>query len=893
MSTAIWDRVRLLAGEALDLPEGDRRAFLEHSCEGDASLRAEVDALLSADARAAAEFLRPLTAGFPDAASAAPAATDSGWLVGKHVGRYRVKRLIGAGGMGAVYEALQEQPRRVVALKVVRPGFTPASALRRFEQEAEVLGRLRHPGIAQIYEAGLHETETGALSYFAMEYVIGGKPITAYAAAKSLPVRRRLELFAEVCDAAHHGHQKGVVHRDLKPDNILVDGSGRAKIIDFGVARALDADPLLSGVQTGAGQVIGTLAYMAPEQCAGDPHDLDTRGDVYALGVVLYELLTGRLPLDVRGVPPLEAVRRIRDQTPAPLSAQDRALRGDAETIVLKALQKERERRYQSAAELRADIVRYLRSEPIAARPPGVVHQVRLLARRRRGAFFAAAVLTVGLLVGLGGLTVGLVKALHEAERARHIADFLKSTIRAGALYQSAGPEEDDPAAEMAVQGAGFPETGRDYTVREMLSRAAVKMEEAFPEDPLIVAELSDLFGATLSQYGVYPGSDLLKRAVELRRKHQGPDHPETIRSEIRLGLMTWGGGNYFGAGPYLRSAYESRRRTLGDADPRTLRAGQLVADNLNWQGRPAEAVVMARQLHASAVSTHGDLSRPALEAELFLARMLLTTGEFGESERRARSAYNGLRRTSGPDSPAAVNAAFTLAGVLVALGKDAEALPFYRGVAEAYARRYGESSARLLGIRVELARALSATGADAEAADIQRSVLSSALMIYGPESATTYRYEFLLARFLLRAGADLEEAERLARLAEDGYRRAMPPEDAISILYADTVAAAVRQRGRPQEAERRVHELLAISEGHGSWAAIFLRRNLGLCLRDQGRLDESARELLDALGHTERMTPPDYRRRREIAGELAAVYESLGRAEEAARWRHVATAEQ
>jgi hypothetical protein len=594
--------------------------------------------------------------------------------------------------------------------------------------------------------------------------------------------------------------------------------------------------------------------------------------------------------VDVRGLPPLEAARRIHEVAPRPPGALDPALRGDLSTIVLKALEKGREHRYQSAAELRADLGRFLRSEPIAARPPRLVYQMHLLARRHRAVFFGAAVVGLGLLIGLGGVSLGLVKALHEAERARRISAFLRSTIGAGALYQSEGPAEDDPAAELAVRGEGFPEAGRDYTVREMLTRAAGRIEPAFSDDPLIVAELSDLFGAALWQYAAIPAADLVQRAVDLRREHQGEDAPETISAEIRMALLIWGGGDYANAERYLRSAYDARRRTLGETDPLTLRAGQLLADNLSWQGDQPEAMSMAKALHATAVATHGALSRPALDAEMFLARMMLKTPDLAESERRARSAYDGLCRTAGRESPAAVSAAFTLAGILSALGKSSEAVVLYRGVVEAYAHRYGDSSARLLGVKTELARSLSVTGRAAEAAAIQRQVVDAGRVIYGPESATVLRAEYLLARHMLRGGLDAEEAERLARHAEDVYRRAFPPEDPIAILYADAVAAAVRQRGHPVEAERRVRELIAIGEpGLGSWASIFLRWNLGLCLRDEGRNEEAAAELLAAIGHTERMAPVDLRRRREIAADLAGVYVSLGRDEDAGRWKAVA----
>ncbi len=339
----------------------------------------------------------------------------------ERIGQYHIKRVIAAGGMGVVYEAMQEHPRRSVALKIMRQGIASRSALRRFEYESQILARLRHPGIAQVYEAGMHDDGTGGVPYFAMEYIAGAKDLVDYARSKELSIRERLELFDKVCDALHHGHQKGIIHRDLKPANILVDSTGQPKIIDFGVARATDSDLAVPTLQTDVGQLVGTVQYMSPEQIAADPHDIDTRSDVYALGVVLYKMLTDQLPYDVSGTVIYEATRMVREQAPKRLSTINRVLRGDIETIVMHALEKDRERRYQSAIELAADIRRYLSNRPILARPPSVAYNFKTYVKRNKVVVTALVGIFAALVLGIITTSWQRGVAVQERDRAEHM----------------------------------------------------------------------------------------------------------------------------------------------------------------------------------------------------------------------------------------------------------------------------------------------------------------------------------------------------------------------------------------------------------------------------------------------------------------------------------------
>lgn len=363
------ERIEEVVDAVLNADPSRRAEIVAERCRGEPALRAEVEAILAAHDAAPGFLESPLHPAVAHG-SLDEQAEPCNRLIGSRIGQYRVERVLGIGGMGAVFQAEQQQPRRAVALKIMRCGIGSLHAAKRFRFEAEVLGSLHHPNIAQVYEAGVHDDGAGGVPFFAMEYIPGAQPVTEYAEHKGLSARERIALFAKICDAVHYGHQKGVMHRDLKPANLLVDERGEPKIIDFGVARTMDSDLAVTSMQTEASHLVGTAQYMSPEQCEGRSRDIDTRSDVYSLGVILHELLIGEMPYSEPINTVLDATRVILAGQIRPPSAIRRSIRGDLETIILKALARRPEDRYQSASAVADDLRRHLSGEPISARPP-------------------------------------------------------------------------------------------------------------------------------------------------------------------------------------------------------------------------------------------------------------------------------------------------------------------------------------------------------------------------------------------------------------------------------------------------------------------------------------------------------------------------------------------
>ncbi len=569
----------------------------------------------------------------------------------ERIGTYRIIDRLGEGGMGTVYRAEQVSPvKRQIALKVLKSAFVSRQAVARFEAERQAMARLSHPNVAQMFEAG---TGPDGHPYFAME-LVPGVAITEYCDRERLGLPERLALFRAVCSGVQHAHQKGILHRDLKPSNVMVaevDGQAIPKIIDFGIAKAIDR-PLVSETLATGGALIGTLGYLSPEALGSD-EGVDTRTDVYALGILLYELLVGVRPFDQDDASLLEVIRRIvEDPAPPPsrawgrldaatrqrlaaarrldAAAAGRRLTGDLAWIIAQAVAKERGERYASVAEFSADIGRHLRDEPVEAGPRGGVYRLRKLVRRNRGFVAAASILFLSLVAGLVFRTVEARRANREAEAARQVTQFLVDTFQVS-----------DPLREAGV----------DVTARELLARGEARLRRDLPDQPLIRGRLLDTIATVYGNLGLYEESgNLAREALTLRRMHLPAEHPDLITSLETLAAAELRQGHYEQTESLLGEAVALREQANGPADPVLPRSLTLLARALLNRGKLDEAephLLRARAIHES-TPERDELALAETLNEL--GRFLEGEGRFDEGEKIVRQALEIRERNVGED---------------------------------------------------------------------------------------------------------------------------------------------------------------------------------------------------------------------------------------------------
>ena len=702
--------------------------------------------------------------------------------------------------MGEVYEAEQEQPRRRVALKVIKAAWATPELLRRFEQESQVLARLQHPGIAQVYEAGTADTGSGAQPYFAMEFVANGRPLTRYAEAEHLSVRQKLELMAEVCDAVQHAHQRSIIHRDLKPGNILVDENGRVKILDFGVARVTDSDAHATR-QTDVGQLIGTLAYMSPEQALADPLALDTRSDVYALGVILYELLAGRLPYSL-GQTLYESLLTIRETDPASIVAVDPAYRGDIQTIVSKALEKDKTRRYSSAADLAADIRHYLHDQPIQARPSTVAYQLQKFARRHKALVAGFAAAMIALIAGTVVSTWQAIRAsraeraaIQERNTANAVNDFLQNDLlaQASATAQADRKAQADP----------------DLKVRTALDRAAAGIAGKFDKQPVVDASIRQTIGTTYRDLGLLvEAAQQFERAYELRRRVLGETHRDTLASMNSLGAIYRDLAKYDQAGALLNKALELRRRALGEEDPDTLASISDLAALYVDQGKLAQAEPLAQRVLDLRRKVVGPEDRATLRSMEELASLFGKEGKGAQAEELLSKALEIRSRVLGPEHPETLGNMNLLAAVYQVDDKEAQAEPLYVQVFERQRKMLGPDHPDTVATAGNLATVYHDQGKYELAEPLYHEVFENFRRQYGLEHPRTLSMMINLAELYWNQG-QLARAETQETQTVEVARRALGAEHPMTLYSQSLLAAIYASQGKYPRAEQELREVL------------------------------------------------------------------------------------
>ncbi len=935
MNGVAYQRVREVFHQLCDAPLASRGDALAHACGDDRALRLEVEALLAAQERAGPFLERPAPEAVvigcaTEAASGAPTGAPSS------IGRYRVVRLIAEGGMGSVYEAAQESPDRTVAVKVIRPGAISGRLLRRFEHEAQLLGRLQHPGIAQIHEAGVADVTwpDGSVSrqpFFAME-LVDGAVLTEWARAK--PVRERLVALARLCDGVQHGHQRGVIHRDLKPANILVASSdGQPKIIDYGVARRIDAGGPTR--DTAAGQMIGTLAYMSPEQLSGDTALVDTRADVYSLGVIGYELLAGRLPHDLgdRGLPESAAI--LRDREPPALSSVDRSLKGDLETIIAKAMEKDPSRRYQSASDLAADLRRFLAFEPIAARPATMVYQLRRFARRHRGIAAGAALATAGLVIGTLAAVSQTVATARQRDRA--------VAAEAGAVAAAARATSEAETAERrarcleAVFAALTPPAGLTMgsvvagpaTTRAVLERSAETIAQELSARPLEQAALLDRVGEAYTALGLYGRARTVLESALAIRQRAGPPSRETAQTLASLAWLSYVQDDTARAIDLYKQALILVR--AGGADAKVLaEMNSALAIMLHRQGRLVEAELPIRESLQFWLS-RPEFARNAASALTVLAGIREASGDtVGASGLLAQSAslcgegvdgasfragslmrLERLKRAMG-DAPAAdrllldVQAAWMgvptpldtqdavraggIGSMLSSEGLHPLAESYLRLSKDALRRLLGEDAPGTVDAAMRLGTDLQEQGRFAEAQAEYREALRTLRRLAGDEHTDVGTCLLRLAQ-MGDATHDEGLLEELAREAGSLRRTAAAlhpdhPHRSGAALLEGYVALA---RGDAAGAEPALRECVALRErllGAEHRMTAYARTVLGASLVAQGRFDEAEPMLRASVPLVESFYGPHSFMTTEARSRLADLYAAMRQPEKAAAWR-------
>jgi eukaryotic-like serine/threonine-protein kinase len=855
--------VRDLFLQASEIALGDERdRFLDQACGGDQGLRRKVEALLSADERPLG-FIQRLDgppADWPDRTEDVPHVSD----------RYTLIRKVGEGGMGTVWVAEQHEPvRRTVAVKLIKPGMDSEAVLRRFEAERQALAIMDHPGIAKVLDAGT--TSTGR-PYFVME-LVDGQPITEYCDSRRLNTEQRIRIFAEVCESVQHAHQKGVIHRDIKPSNVLVgehDGRPRAKVIDFGVAKAVGSGLVASTAFTQPGQFVGTLEYMSPEQAGTQQVDVDTRSDIYSLGVLLYELLAGTTPFEgqqLRDRALEEMLRIIREDEPprpsAKLSTSEslpslaanramdpsrltRTIRGDLDWVVMKALEKHRERRYASANAMADDLRRYLANEPVLAGPPSAVYRIRKFLRRNRAAVAAASLVIVALAAGMAAAFWGWTaanRAAHEAQLARATALSRLKQIETGnkvltSIFDELNPDSTEEKPLRAV-------------LAERLGDAAGELMKGDISDPVAAAKVQHSLATSLLNLGFAERAlDVIQHIEETYQTHLGAEAQETLSVQHSRAACYVAMGQFDKALALNKQVLATKQRVLGPTHDDTLNTMSNLASLYADMGKLQESAVETEAVLQLYRQRYGSNHHDTLAAEANLAQTWLS---LGDTDRALKLMVETLDRRKALFPPGDIQIADgmnMLACAYAAAGKHEQAAPLVEEAWKAFRQDLGPDHPKTLTSAQNLCIFLMQLGRAEQALPILNEILEQRQVKLGRDHPDTLASLNYLASAYYRLGK-YDQALPLYQDAYEKRQRALGAEHPATLgsrndLAATHVALCEFDRAVPMLKEiLKAHQAV---RGPGHQHTLSTMSLLAKAYRDSGNQQMALSLYADAL---------------------------------------------
>jgi serine/threonine protein kinase len=810
--------------------------FLEQACEGNVALRAEVEKLLHAQA-VLGDFQET-----PRFGAAEGADECIGERPGSIIGPYQLLELLGEGGFGTVYLAEQREPlRRTVALKIIKPGMDTRHVIARFEAERQALALMDHPNIAQVLDAGA--TDSGR-PYFVMD-LVPGVPITEYCEQHFLPLHARLKLFIDVCHAIQHAHRKGVIHRDIKPNNVLVtehEGVPVVKVIDFGVAKAIAQKLTERTLLTANGQMIGTPAYMSPEQAQMNGLDIDTRSDVYALGVLLYELLTGTTPLEterLRNVGYAELQRLIRDEeAPRPstrLATLEggatklagvrglggrrwvRLVAGDLDWIVMKALEKDPNRRYDTPGSFAEDVERYLRREAIEARPPSALYQLKKLAQRHRTAVVTGLVVAAALLIGTV-VAVWQAVIATQAQQQAFMAARAEKEAKELALTREAERRAVLEFMEDRVFRAARPQgqeggLGRSVSLRQAVEAALPHIEKSFPNQPLIEARLRATLGQIFLDLGdARIAADQCGAAFRLYTSHLGSEHPDTLRSAHNLACGYHDLGRYKAALQLHAETLARRRSTLGADDADTLRSMNCLACTYAALGRHADALKLRNETLALCKASLGAGHPDTLRSMYSLAESYAAVRRRADALKLTEETLALCKSTHGPDHPDTLLCMHGLANRYTALGRHADALKLRDETLSRMKTQLGHDHPATYRCLNGLAVTYHHLGRHADALKLYEETLALQKASLGADHPDTFQTMYNLAITYAALGRHAD-ALKLREASMALHMASLGAEHSRTLMSMNNVAWSYAALGRHADALKLYQETLAMQQ--------------------------------------------------------------------------------